>query len=377
MSGSFEALCFHMRAIEKVLVPRRIFPDKTDLHQDLLGAWLSLKLLERWQRIPFAIGDFSEDMGDIAGAETLTSLFDSNKYRTEAILSLLIDARRFSTMILLHPFFDHECDGSRASLSNQCLEHYYRVMNVAEPIPWWRSEARQANEPFRQRLVQIKDDLKQWHAHLHPSDIALEQADQAYGQLAIASFGGHETITLYPLAFESRRAAMNYLLYALANLLCDVDLLDFLTSDTYPCSANGYQSSWLTLILRILSGLHGSNYLPKNDVGVSMVEVLFECVCRNVRPEVDSWLMEWLQENEAPREGACSAISGEFEFELKQMELIARRRKTGKHVLCSFTYGGGAYDSEKEAVECLIYGRDAHSRHLYYERVDLRASLTR
>lgn len=106
-----------------------------------------------------------------------------------------------------------------------------------------------------------------------------------------SSQDGGAALRIIPVFFHSHSAAMDYLRYACAQLMCSTSI-----AMEAPYSTDGNEiSPWAVLIAQVVAGLDTANCIEENKFQLSVSWVLFKALllCRNSK--FAAWVERWLQ----------------------------------------------------------------------------------
>jgi hypothetical protein len=178
--------------------------------------------------------------------------------------------------------------------------------------------------------------LDDWESRLLPSELPREPLDDSKNPL----------LTMKPLLFASHDNAMNYAYYVVARIMQCTDTL--LQSPRTVQNERKTTTHWLTILLRIIAGLHKPSCAKLNVYSIGISSLLIACLPRCSNITIRSWIEAWLLDLLA------SSVLEEGSFPVAQALAVAglvNKEKDAGNELCAIGLveddggGGGKYDS--------------------------------
>ncbi|KAH8898489.1 hypothetical protein GQ53DRAFT_636853, partial [Thozetella sp. PMI_491] len=239
----------------------------------VLSHWASSKAWYSIQTLPWS--PLGHELPKVA-REPLWQLFRESSDLSNYILVLLCECKQIYTRLLFGRLF-----GPNASwpLFRAWARQFEAI--VSKPLPVDGIYAPETEEDYLARLGNLRNALDGWHDQLPMCDLPLH-GQTARGRELMSSLP--PAMRFEPLRFQSSRAAINYIRYAVAQIICSREVLDNSTGGDL--SGEPYLDPWVVLVLQILHGLSSEPNVEEELVHVGLMMAVHTILCSSPHPVV-------------------------------------------------------------------------------------------
>lgn len=273
----------------------------TDIGHRLLSAYLHSRYQSWWRRLHFSSFEYQRRQPSMTLSDDVASILCSVDAKRTLVTAILCESYRSNVIASLKRWEDQDSD-------------------VSEYIALLERESRK---------------LDDWESRLLPSELPTEP-DHTEDLF----------LTVKPLLFTSHDNAMNYAYYVVARIMQCTDNL--LHANQQMPNEPKTSTYWLTILLRIMAGLHKPSCARQNVYSIGISSLLLACLPRCLDSSIGSWIEAWLLDLLA------SSVLEEGSFPVAQALAVAglvnTERDAGNEV-CAIGLveddggGGGKYDS--------------------------------
>ncbi|KAH8433495.1 Zn(II)2Cys6 transcription factor domain-containing protein [Aspergillus melleus] len=258
--GNFHGFSCHVQGLSKLFI---------NIHDavlsstftPLLSAWMQVRFVVWWARAYFSSIEVHQQLPSITLPPSLNAPCTSLHERRVTILSIMCEAHRISFQA--------------------ALKHWSSDATCPDPNP--------TETPNPQVLLAEQSHrLDEWLSHLPPSEQPIPPTQSTPSP-------AHQTNE--PIIFPSHDAALNFAYSLVARIMTSPSFLATLPSTNpkdlgHECSAS---TPFLTLLLRILSGINLHTSLVQNTYTIGFSSLLLASLLRCQDPSLSLEIQSWLQ----------------------------------------------------------------------------------
>lgn len=337
--GNFASFACHAQGVDTFINTHLSTISSEPIGRELTAACVLAKYHTWWLRMNFSSFSFQLSQGSLSLSPDISNMLRSINARRVIVTSILCESYRVNNIALLQLA---PC-GTQTS-----------GVTVEECIAYLRIESMRLDE---------------WHAGVSQSELPIE----SFSGLMDHGVGG-----IRPLTFRSHYFAMNYAYYVASRIMQCTALLHELNCARGP--SNGPEKKevnfWMTLLIRIVSGLNKQDCLKGNVYSIGVSSLLTACLLRCQNITIGRWVEKWLHE------WGISSIFEEGSFPvfqaLETIRLINEEKAAGNEIYAIALPeddGGGtgkytSYNSQ-HFDKIITIGRRGISGRLYSELVPI------
>lgn len=304
--GTFPGFNCHAQGIVKFIqatgVRNSDSASATDISHRMLSAYLHSRYQSWWRRLHFSSFEYQRRQPSMALSDDVVSILWSVDAKRTLVTAILCESYRLNIIASLKRWEDLSCD-------------------VSEYISMLEDESRK---------------LDDWESRLLLSEFPTEPLDHTEDGF----------LTVNSLLFTSHDNAMNYAYYVVARIMQCTDTL--LHPNQQLPNETKTTTYWLTILLRIIAGLHKASCARANVYSIGISSLLLACLPRCLDTNIGSWIETWmldLLESSVLEEGSFPVAQA-----LAVASLVNSERNSGNQV-CAIGLveddggGGGKFDS--------------------------------
>lgn len=366
-SGLVSGAGGHMESIDNIVLSAYKDLDDNPTGQKLICTWMVLRSLVAGRRLSVGIG--IAKLPSFIGSNELDCLKSKAATPYDSIMWLLCKSISLIRVILLDWCV---CRG-RSFMTPEEKHHAFDCVLTQVGLPQSRdcsaSELLAIDDHYWKSLENQRAKLDEWHARLHISELPI---DSFTSQTTDTTANG---TTLdpqaSPLRFHTHQAAMNYVYYALAQMLSSRRAVERLvTAEAPPAAFTSHDYPWENLILRITAGLDPADCVSKHIFNYGIVTMLSMCAAWCPHLSVAKAAMRWLSQLEmcglAVEDGVPLTIIK------RELVFIMEKKKMGQDLFrisaldCADMETGELYQSDC-AMLAAVCAKDRRTGELYNE----------
>lgn len=335
--GNFAGFACHAQGVDTFIHAHLITISSDPIGRELNAAWVLTKYHTWWLRMNFSSFSFQLSQGSLCLSPDISNMLRSINAGRVIVTSILCESYRLNNIALLQL---GPC-GTKTS-----------GVTVEECIASLQIESRRLDE---------------WHAELPQSELPIE---------SFSGFVDKDEVGIRPLMFKSHYFAMNYAYYVCSRIMQCTALLHELRC-THAQSNDPEKkeiNQWMTLLVRIVSGLNKKDCFRGNVYSIGVSSLLVACLLRCQNMTIGRWIEEWLHEWSI----SCILEEGSFPIlqALEVIRLINEEKAAGNDIYAIALPeddGGGtgkymSYNSQN-FDKIVMIGRRGSSGRLYCELV--------
>ena len=366
-SGSFTGGIGHMTVIDNFLSSNHEEVKSSPTGQKLLCTWMNLRSLF----VNRYLGGYrSSKPAHSIDTFPLNCTITDERPLYDSITIIMCDCKLISRKIILDWCVvrgEH-----RNAVKKLPIDDVLTQMSLPKSRHESVSQLALVDDSYRDSLEMQRSRLDKWHSSLDLSELPI---DSYVSQRQ--DFTRHSTTELdvLPLKFYTFEAAMKYVYYGYAQMLCSQDVFNRLQSATFaepPYTRK--DCPWVELILRITSGLDAADCIYKNTFTTGILSILTSCIVLCPRADVASWIEEWIRKVEdfgVPLETGLP-----FGIAKRIIRFILDQRRNERDVLLMLPLDtedaekSDLYHSDFE-MQVVVCVKDMHTGMLYNETVEI------
>lgn len=273
-SGSVMGTGGHMESIDNIVFSAYKDLKATLTGQRLLCAWMVQRSLVVSRRISIGIG--LPELPSFMSLNDLDSIMSKAATPYDSIMQLLCVSMSNCRVVILDWC---ACRGTSFMTPEEKHKAFDGILDQV-CLPQSRncsiSELAAIDKSYCKSFEEQRAKLDEWHSRLHVSELPIESFTSQTSDI----IANDTTLDPHvpPLRFQTHDAAMNYLYYALAQMLSSRRILEGVaTTDAPPASFTSRDYPWEYLILRIITGLDLADCVAKHMFMPGVMSILSLC----------------------------------------------------------------------------------------------------
>lgn len=250
--GTFPGFNCHAQGIVKFIQATGVrdsdTASATDIGHRLLSSYLHSRYQSWWRRLHFSSFEYQLRQPSMTLPADVWSILWSVDAKRTLVTAILCESYRLNVITSLKLWEDQNCDVSKYIALLEC-------------------ESRK---------------LDDWESRLLPSELPTEPLNDTDDII----------LTIKPLLFTSHDNAMNYAYCIVARIMQCTD--NILHHDRQMPNETKTTTYWLTILLRIITGLHKPSCARLNVYSIGISSLLLACLPRCLDTNIGSWIEAWL-----------------------------------------------------------------------------------
>lgn len=304
--GTFPGFNCHAQGIAKFVQTTGSNISHSALTRDtgyrLLSAYLHSRYQSWWRRLHFSSFEYQHQQPFMALPDDVVSMLWSVDAKRTLVTAILCESYRLNVIASLKQWEDPNCD-------------------LSDYISMLERESRK---------------LDDWESRLLPSELPTEPFTNTSNSL----------LPVKPLMFSSHVNAMNYAYCVVARIMQCTD--NIIRSPEAVPNDTRSTTYWLTILLRIIAGLHKPSCVKINVYSIGISSLLLSCLPRcpslDIGSRIEGWLVDFLASS-ALEEGSFPVTQALAVATLINSENSAGNKVCGIGLVEDDGGGGGKYDS--------------------------------